>query len=101
MDGDIATMDLSLSAGHDSCSPVTAVADDDLILVNGRPVLCVGDRFNAHSCRHHGSHRGTIVTGSSVMRINGRAVARVGDIIGSPCPSNAIVTGDELINIED
>lgn len=69
------------STGHDSCAPVRAAEGAENFLVNGRPVVLVGDKYEAHGCENHGTHQGTLAGGSSAFLVNGRAVGRVGDPI--------------------
>ena len=92
----------SLSSGHDACSPVKCIEGDSLVIVNGKPVACIGDKFQPHGCNIHGTHSGIITTGSSFVFVNGTPVARVGDKIGGGgCPeSHVIVTGDSLVVID-
>ena len=42
----------------------------------------IGDKFDTHGYPSHSPHNGIVTQGSSLMRVEGRAVARVGDIIG-------------------
>lgn len=70
-----------LSTGHDDCSAVPAVTGASNVLVNGQPVVCVGDSYASHGCIHHPSHAGQLIEGAPSFFINGKAVGRVGDAI--------------------
>ena len=70
-----------LSTGHDDCSAVPAVTGASNFLVNGQPVVCVGDSYASHGCIHHPSHAGHLIEGAPSFFINGKAVGRVGDAI--------------------
>lgn len=70
-----------LSTGHDDCSAVPAVTGASNVLVNGQPVVCVGDSYAPHGCIHHPSHVGHLIEGAPSFFINGKAVGRVGDAI--------------------
>jgi len=51
----------------------------------GKPVARLDDRTD---------HRGTIITASSKIKVNGRNMARVGDLVSCPkCGRNQIVSG--------
>lgn len=96
----VAVENLSMCQGHDSCAPVKAIEGDSTVLVNGRRVVCMGHKFDTHGCKHHGPHNGVVVKASSIMFVNGRAVARMGDLVGGPCPTNPILNGDPLLMID-
>ena len=69
------------STGHDLCPAVEAVSGESRFLVNGRPVVTVGDAYAPHGCEAHGVHQGTLAGGSPAFLVNGRQVGRVGDPI--------------------
>lgn len=92
----------SMSSGHDECPPVPAITGSDLMSVNDKPVVRIGDRFQTHACPNHDPHSGIVTTGSSIVSIEGIPVAFVGcQIGGGGCPSSHVIaTGDELVSIE-
>ena len=99
---DIAVEQLSITNGHDGCPPVNSNDGDSTLIINGRNVLTVGSMFNSHGSDDYGSHQGTVTTGSSVFFVNGKAVARVNDIVDAACPSSHhITTGDATVNIDN
>ena len=49
------------------------------MLVNGKGAGRVGDAYLPHSCPVHGSHTGTIASGSGSVFINGKSAGRIGD----------------------
>lgn len=69
------------STGHDTCPPVEAVEGASNFLVNGKPLVLVGDKYASHSCQIHTPHQGNLTEGSPSFTVNGRAVGRVGDKI--------------------
>lgn len=69
------------STGHDLCPAVEAVSGESRFLVNGRPIVLVGDKYAPHGCDAHAVHQGTLAGGSSAFLVNGRQVGRVGDPI--------------------
>lgn len=66
-----------ITEGH--CFPPrgsdTASSD---VLVNGIPVVTVGDHYPAHTCGTE-THDGVLAAGSSSVFVNGKPVGRVGD----------------------
>ena len=58
-----------------------------------RPVVLVG---HAHMCPIHGP--GVVVTGSPTSILNGRPVARVGDLVSSGA---TIITGSAIASLDD
>lgn len=69
------------STGHDLCPPAEAVSGESRFLVNGKPVVTVGDVYAPHGCEMHTVHQGRLAGGSSAFLINGKAAGRVGDPI--------------------
>lgn len=92
----------SVSTGHDTCGPATAIEGSPTMFVNGKAVVRVGDRFSAHSGDGYGSHNGIVSEGSSIVFVDDKPVAFVGCAIadGGCNDSHKIATGDNLINIE-
>ena len=97
----IVTKSTGLTNGHDGCPPVSPAESSDLVTVNGSGVVCVGDHFEVHSNGdHYPPHSGVVTTGSSIVTINGQAVALVGSVVDGSCPSShMIVEGDSLVDI--
>ena len=69
------------STGHDGCAPVEAVEGANNFLVNGKPVVLVGDKYASHGCLVHSPHQGQLAEGSPSFFVNGKPVGRVGDPI--------------------
>lgn len=68
------------------------LSGDSSFLVQGIPAACVGDKA---SCPKHNTVA-TIVTGDPYMQINGKAVARVNDMLSCGCkllPQQNLVVG--------
>lgn len=72
----------SVDTGHDPFSPGVGMVGEPLFTVNGIPVMCTGDAMSPHV---HPlvvpTHVGTVI-GSSMITINGRVAAKVGDVTG-------------------
>ncbi len=84
------------STGHDNCAPVEAVEGANNFLVNGKPVVLVGDKYASHGCLVHSSHQGQLSGGSPSFFVNGRAVGRVGDPISC---GGTVAEGDSFFII--
>lgn len=98
----IATMAKSTEPGHDNCPPTGAASGQDLVTVNGSPVMCISDTFSGHSCGdpfNHPYHVPTIAQGSSVVSVNGKPVSFNGaNISGCPVPIT-VSGGDDLVDV--
>ena len=84
------------STGHDNCAPVEAIEGANNFLVNGKPVVLVGDKYASHGCLVHSSHQGQLSGGSPSFFVNGRAVGRVGDPISC---GRTVAEGDSFFII--
>lgn len=67
--------------GHDACPPVALASGSPNVFINGRSAGRAGDPYEAHGCKDHPSHVGTIASGAPHVFINGRPAARVGDSV--------------------
>ena len=84
------------STGHDGCAPVEAIEGANNFLVNGKPVVLVGDKYASHGCLVHSPHQGQLAGGSPSFFVNGRAVGRVGDPISC---GGTVAEGDSFFII--
>ena len=80
----------SVDTGHAPFAPSVGVTGEELFKVNGVPVMCTGDVMAPHKAPDKPPHTGTVV-GGSLITINGKKAAKVGDAVG--CGST-LVTGD-------
>lgn len=80
-----------LCTGHGSHPPRPSIQGVDSVLINGRPVVVVGNNWASHP------HPGNQSTGSNNVFINGLPVARIGDSI-SCGSSNKDGSSDVIIN---
>lgn len=74
--------------GHDCFSARASVSASSDVFVNGLGAHRVGDAWDVHTCIS--SHDSVLAAGSSTVRVNGRALGRIGDIIA--CGSS-VATG--------
>ena len=84
------------STGHDNCAPVEAIEGANNFLVNGKPIVLVGDKYASHGCLVHSPHQGQLAGGSPSFFVNGRAVGRVGDPISC---GGTVAEGDSFFII--
>lgn len=67
--------------GHADWPPRPNVEGDGYLVVNGKPVHCVGHKWATHCNSIPSCHDSILAEGSALMTVNGRAVGRVGDPI--------------------
>ncbi|WP_163833380.1 PAAR domain-containing protein [Spartinivicinus ruber] len=77
--------------GHADFPPRNNTGSDHYLVINGRPVHCVGHGWADHCNPVPVCHAGVLAAGSAYMTVNGNAVARIGDPIS--CGSQ-VATGD-------
>jgi uncharacterized Zn-binding protein involved in type VI secretion len=87
-----------MCSGHGCYPPRPAVEGSDDVFINDRSAHREGDEWATHHCPHHDDHSGSLVKGSSTVRINGRGAGRIGDRVS--CGSVA-VTGSHNVLIGD
>ncbi len=67
------------------CSAMTRASGNPTVKANGRPVSCQGDVNTPHlrpagkKCK---THSAAIIAGSSVVKVAGRGIGRIGDALG-------------------
>lgn len=69
------------NTGHDACPAVALTIASPNVSINGKPAGRMGDSYDPHGCKEHGTHTGKISIGSHTVYINGKPAARVGDAI--------------------
>lgn len=84
--------------GHGAFPPRANTGSDDYLVVNGRPVHCVGHGWASHCNPTPSCHASTLAGGSAYFFVNGQAVGRIGDPVA--CGSS-VATGDDYFIIED
>lgn len=84
--------------GHDACPPVALAGGSPTVSIEGRPVGRVGDPYEAHGCKDHPSHVGTISAGAAHVFVDGRAVGRVGDPVSC---GGTVAEGSPTVTIGD
>ena len=71
--------------GHDCFPARTSTSGSGNVFVNGIPAHREGDSWDVHTCTHpdtpHGSHGGSLASGSSTVYVNGKQLGRVGDTV--------------------
>ncbi len=87
---DIAVQSSTTSGDCGSGSTSFQTPSQNVMKVNGQLVVCVGDNIIPHG------HDGTVIQGSSVMKINGRPVAFVSCAIDC---GDKIATGDATVQV--
>ena len=74
--GDICT-------GHDCFPPRASTSGSPNVFVNSIPAHRQGDSWASHTCTDpktpHGTHAGTLASGSSTVYVNGKQLGRIGD----------------------
>jgi len=73
--------------GHGAWPPRANSEGDDYLIVNGKPVHCVGHAYPSHCDPDSNCHSGKLAGGSALMTVNGNAVGRIGDPVS--CGGNA------------
>lgn len=81
----------AMSTGHGSWPPRPSTEGDDSFLINGIPVLCVGDAFAVHCNPALVCHGGTVSAGCNSFLINNQPAARIGDPVSC---GDAVAIGD-------
>lgn len=84
--------------GHDACPPVALASGSPTVSIEGRPVGRVGDPYEAHGCKDHPSHVGTIASGAAHVFVDGKAVGRVGDPVSC---GGTVAEGSSTVAIGD
>lgn len=83
--------------GHGGWPPRPSIEGDDYLIVNGRPVHCVGHAWAVHCDPTPSCHGSVLGGGSALMTVNGRAVGRIGDPVA--CGSN-VAEGDDYWRLD-
>lgn len=78
-----ARKDLDESAGHACYPPQLPTAGSATVIINGHPVVRVGDTYANHACPFTPPHLQVPVAsaGSSTVFANGISIHRIGDAI--------------------
>ena len=71
------TLQGHLCTGHGCYPSRPSVQGTAGFVVNGRPVICVGDRYAVHICLD--GHDGVLARGAAGFVVNGNAIGRIGD----------------------
>lgn len=79
--------------GHGCFPPRASISANDLLFINDIPALVVGSGFASHRCGDS-SHGGAVAGGSSLVNIDGKALARIGDPVD--CGS-AVAEGSSFV----
>jgi uncharacterized Zn-binding protein involved in type VI secretion len=90
-----------IGSGHACHFPPSAAAGGSSdVYVNGKPLMRVGDSYEAHGCSScpEPSHGRALAEGSSSVFLNGKPAGRVGDAID--CGGTA-ENGSENVTIGD
>ena len=84
--------------GHDCFPARTSTSGSPNVFVNGIPAHREGDSWDVHTCTHpdtpHGSHGGSLSSGSSTVYVNGQQLGRVGDPVS--CGSTVAAGSDNV-----
>lgn len=71
--------------GHECFPPRSNTEGSPNVFVNGKPWHRQGDGWSPHTCTHpkvpHGTHGGSLASGSSTVYVNGKQAGRVGDAV--------------------
>ena len=86
----------SIVTGHSPFPPRSSISGFPTVLVDGIPVLTVGQTWNFHCAPNQGCHTAPQATGSPTVLIGGLPAGRVGDLIG--CGST-VATGSSTVLI--
>ena len=74
--GDICT-------GHECFPPRKSTSGSPNVFVNGISAHRQSDSWEAHTCTHadtpHGTHGGSLASGSGTVYVNGKQLGRIGD----------------------
>ena len=80
--------------GHECFPPRNSIGGSPNVFVNNIPAHREGDGWETHTCTHpkvpHGSHGGSLASGSSTVYVNGKQLGRIGDPVS--CGSS-VATG--------
>ncbi len=79
--------------GHGGFPPRPSTSAQSLVKVNGIPLLVVGSTFASHKSGKK-SHGGTLAAGSTLAKIDGVPLARIGDPVA--CGS-ALAEGSDFV----
>ncbi|MBQ3653692.1 MAG: PAAR domain-containing protein [Synergistaceae bacterium] len=87
-----------ICTGHECFPPRASTSGSPNVFVNNTPVHREGDSWSAHTCTHpdtpHGTHSGTLSSGSSTVYVNARQLGRIGDPVS--CGS-IVATGSKNV----
>ena len=86
-----------LGLDHDGYPPTPVITGSPNVLVDGKPVVRVGDQLAMHSKPFHPPHPRVIASGSSTVMINGMPAAITGGDVacgGVTVGSGSVVVGD-------
>ena len=69
--------------GHECFPPRNSTSGSPNVFVNGKPAHRQSDSWASHTCTHskvpHGTHGGSLASGSSSVYVNGKQLGRIGD----------------------
>ena len=89
--GDICT-------GHECFPPRNSTSGSPNVFVNDIAAHREADSWAAHTCTHpevpHGTHDGSLASGSSTVYVNGKQLGRIGDPVS--CGSS-VATGSKNV----
>lgn len=84
--------------GHDCFPPRQNTSGSPNVFINSLPAHRKGDSWAVHECTHdpkiHGSHSGSLSSGSSSVFVNNKNLGRIGDAIS--CGSSASSGSDNV-----
>ena len=84
--------------GHECFPPRSSTSGSPNDFVNGIPAHREEDSWATHTCTHpevpHGTHGGSLASGSSTVYANGKQLGRIGDPVS--CGSN-VATGSKNV----
>ncbi|MBQ2615284.1 MAG: PAAR domain-containing protein [Synergistaceae bacterium] len=84
--------------GHECFPPRKSTSGSQNVFVNSLPVHRQGDSWASHTCTHadtpHGTHAGSLASGSPTVYVNSKQLGRIGDPI--TCGST-VATGSKNV----
>ncbi|QZI90516.1 hypothetical protein MYOV003v1_p0192 [Vibrio phage 207E48.1] len=88
------------TTGHGCFPPQTCVQGSPDVMVNGKPVLRVGDAQTGHTCvkKPYPFHPSKLAAGSATVMINGMPAGRIGDSTGC---GDVIAEGSSNVMVGD
>lgn len=69
-----------ITTGHQCYSPSVGTSSAKTVFADGVLVHCVGDKFTPHTCGDS-VHSDVLVGGSAKVYVEGRPIARLGDVL--------------------